>query len=59
MINRIKHKILQWLTNDISKRLVEKRGYAYLGDMRACAQIEYLGMEAWGLGKWYEEAEYE
>ena len=49
MFRRFKHRLLSLLIDDISKQLIEKRGYVYLKDMRTCMEIDWLAREAWKL----------
>lgn len=47
MFRRLKYKLLQWLINDISKKIIKQRGYVFLQDARTVWQIQQLGMEAY------------
>lgn len=51
MIRKIKFWLLNWLLDDISKRLVEMRGHIYLADVRTTAGVYYLATQVWGAEK--------
>lgn len=49
MIRRIKYWIFRRLLNDITSRIIKKRGCVYLSDIRADAAIDHLALQAWDI----------
>lgn len=49
MFRKLKFWLLTRLLDDISSRLAERRGCVYLGDIRACAAINHMAVQAWGV----------
>lgn len=49
MIGKLKYKLLQWLTSDITKKLVEQQGRLYISDIRVSLEIGHMAYRAWKL----------